>query len=501
MRVNSIQVKIAALIFFTLLATIVFVLTFTLPRQRQDILGSYNITLATTTEQLNISIRNIMTSGEAPIAVNTIRQLKEGIPTFEKLEIFRTNGIRAFSDNETLNSVNKRLVEMGSGMVFEETERLEKNEVPFYNENFQTVLDSPTPLDIQSDENRYIEYYFPILNYANYGCTKCHGTEEFIRGIACINISTDSAYEMIRQSSTILTIFFIATGLFLIVVIIFFLRRLVVKPLLEVGRIAYVVGEGDFKARVKIKNKDELGELANKINQMIKNVEERFKLSKYVSKTTDKFIQSDGEIAEGERKEITVLFSDVRGFTSYSENNDPQTVIKNLNFILQSQAEIVEKYGGDIDKFVGDELMAIFSDEYQAVLCAREMINTVIDIDKKHSTTLHVGIGINSGEVISGNIGSKNRLEFAVIGDTVNLASRFCGMAKPDMIVISQKIRNNLKDKIKTTMIPHQKIKGKSKEIDFYIISSIYSESEKKWYRIHDEKTILSSYAKFPFEH
>ncbi len=439
-----------------------------------------------------------MVSGEAPIAVNTIRQYKEDIPTLKKIDIFREDGIRAFSDFSTMKEVNERLKKQGRDKQFQETERLEQTH--FMNNKFKEALETKTPVPVASDEKKEIEYYFPILNYANYGCTDCHGEESYIRGVACINISTASAYDTIRNTSTILTIFFVIAGIITVLVLILVLRRLIVEPLIRIGQTVNKVEEGDFKVRVHIKSKDELGKLGKNINRMIKSIEERVKLSKYVSKSTDKLIQQDKEITEGEKKKITVLFSDIRGFTSYSEKNDPQTVIKNLNLLLESQSEIVEKFNGDVDKFVGDELMAIFDNEYDAVLCAYEMIKIVIDIDKKHNTTLHVGIGVNSGEIIAGNIGSKIRLEYAVIGDAVNLASRLCSIAKKDMIVISENILNKLEGKIKAIQIPHQKIKGKEKKINFYVLTSILKK-DNKWVTFQNKEDILKHYASFPFNH
>ncbi len=498
MKINSIQVKLIAVIFLTLIITIIFVLFFTVFKQRQDLLEGYRTTLSTTTSQLNVTIRNLMVSGEAPIAVNTIRQYKEEIPTLKKIDIFRENGIRAFSDFSTMKEVNERLKKQKSDKQFQETERLEQ--LQFMNDKFKEALETKTPVSISSNEKKEIEYYFPILNYANYGCTDCHGQESYVRGVACINISTASAYETIRNTSVILTIFFIIAGIITVVVLILVLRKIIVNPLINIGQTVNKVEEGNFKVRVNIKSKDELGKLSKNINRMIKSIEERVKLSKYVSKSTDQLIQQNKEIKEGEKKKITVLFSDIRGFTSYSEKNNPQKVIKNLNLLLESQSEIVEKFGGDVDKFVGDELMAIFDNEYDAILCAYEMIKTVIDLDKKYNTTLHVGIGINSGEIIAGNIGSRNRLEYAVIGDTVNLASRLCSIAKKDMIVISEHILNELKDKIKATQVPHQKIKGKEKKIDFYVLTSILKKDE-NWVTFQNKDYILKQYAPFPFNH
>jgi len=180
---------------------------------------------------------------------------------------------------------------------------------------------------------------------------------------------------------------------------------------------------------------------------------------------------------------MTVLFSDIRSFTHYSETHDPDTVINSLNHILEVQADIVDKYKGDVDKFIGDAVMALFTDEYTAIRCAYDMLKVVQKIDKEYNTGLSIGIGINSGDVVFGNIGGKSRKEYAVIGDVVNVASRLSGKAKANMILISETVNKKVKEKIKFKLISNQKIKGKSKSLNFYIVQAVYDEDIKKWLR------------------
>ena len=228
-----------------------------------------------------------------------------------------------------------------------------------------------------------------------------------------------------------------------------------------------------------MKSSDEIGTLSAKINDMIKGLDERFKLTKYVSKTTENLItKHDGELNfKAEKKEITVLFSDIRGFTSYSEIHQPEEVIGHLNKVLQAQTVIIEKFEGDIDKFIGDELMAIFTDEFKAVSCAIELIKAVQKVDKEINQNLNIGIGINTGEVVAGNIGSENRLEYAVIGDPVNLASRLCSFAGPGAILISENTYNKVKSKVDAKLVPNKQVKGKKEPVNIYIVRGIISKN------------------------
>ncbi len=102
-------------------------------------------------------------------------------------------------------------------------------------------------------------------------------------------------------------------------------------------------------------------------------------------------------------------------------------------------------------------------------------------MNEEHRTGLHIGIGINAGGLILGNIGSENRLEYAAIGDTVNVAARLSGIAKRDMILISESVMKALEGKVEAKLIPNQKIKGKMSKINFYMVKSVLDEKTLNW--------------------
>ena len=130
-----------------------------------------------------------------------------------------------------------------------------------------------------------------------------------------------------------------------------------------------------------------------------------------------------------------MLFCDIRGYTAFAERHDPEAVVEVLNLYFQQQADIVAKHHGDVDKFVGDQIVAVFQDqemERNAVRCALEIQSATDELGRQHPDwDLEVGIGISTGEVIMGAMGSKNRMDFTVVGDNVNLAARLCSHAAP----------------------------------------------------------------------
>ena len=183
----------------------------------------------------------------------------------------------------------------------------------------------------------------------------------------------------------------------------------------------------------------------------------------------------------GKRANVTVLFSDIRGFTSMSEQMTPQEVSKILNEYFTEMEPIITQYNGIINKFIGDAVMAVFGEPIQdknhainAVKCAYAMLQKVKELQKKWAQEdkpkIEIGIGIATGEVFVGNIGSINRMEYTVIGDTVNLASRLEGYNKTykTKLLISPTTYENIKGFVDVIKISDVQIRGKANKMDIY---------------------------------
>ncbi len=202
---------------------------------------------------------------------------------------------------------------------------------------------------------------------------------------------------------------------------------------------------------------------------------------KYVSKQiVDQLLENDDMLnLGGQEQEATILFSDIRGFTSMSETMPPNEVVETLNEYFNLMIEIIFKYNGTLDKIIGDALMVIYGapnstdkDTENAVLTAIEMQEKLIEFNQQriiHSKQpITIGIGINRGRVISGNIGSRQQMNFTVIGDSVNLASRLCSAAKADEIIVSDTVWKQVKSNklFKGRKLNPIKVKGKAKPIE-----------------------------------
>ncbi len=250
------------------------------------------------------------------------------------------------------------------------------------------------------------------------------------------------------------------------------------RPILAIGEAAIEVAKGNFKARVKgVRSRDEIGDLAERINEMIVQLNERFQLQKFVSADTMAAIkQSDveGVSLGGTRRKVAMLFADIRGYTEFSEKRDPETVVEVLNHYFQHLADIILANDGDIDKYVGDQIMAVFhrgNMASNAAACALAIQDAMAKLAADYTDAeLDIGIGIDTGEVVMGAMGSKERMDYTVLGDHVNLAARLCSAAGPGQTLISANVRKDIaKTKsFKLGTLAPIKVKGKAKPVRIY---------------------------------
>ena len=226
-----------------------------------------------------------------------------------------------------------------------------------------------------------------------------------------------------------------------------FARRLS-RPIQALAAHTRVIASGDYNARLELNRTDELGDLARSFNDMSTGLAERDQvrdlLDKNVSPEVAAQLMREGSSLGGEERKLTILFADLRGFTTMSENLPPREVVTLLNRYLDRMSQAIEAEGGVIDKFIGDEIMALFGAPVSAPDCANRAIDAALamrrelkllneELSAEGQPPLGFGIGINTAHVIAGNIGSSRRLNYSVIGDGVNLAARLQSLTRnPD---------------------------------------------------------------------
>ena len=239
-------------------------------------------------------------------------------------------------------------------------------------------------------------------------------------------------------------------SIILIVILAFMIGKRFSRPILKLVDGMQKVAKGDLNISVKPSTNDEIGLLTKVFNDMLVGLRERLHLMKYVGRhTIDMIKETSGREVElgGERKNIAVLFSDLRNFTRFSEQKTPEEIINMLNHYLGIQAELVGLYGGSVDKFVGDEMLALFAGEdavTKALQCAVQIQRVILKDQNDTDDNLVVGIGINYGSVVIGNMGARDRMDYTVIGSSVNLGSRLCNAAEGGQILVPQAIVKEL---------------------------------------------------------
>ena len=208
----------------------------------------------------------------------------------------------------------------------------------------------------------------------------------------------------------------------------------------------------------------------------------RSNFERYFTPQLAQRIASAGEGATrlgGDKREVTVLFSDIRGFTALSETMPPAEMAALLTDYFTEMVDCVFRNEGTLDKFIGDAVMAQWGapigtaeDPDKAMTAAMEMMAELDKLNEKWKAEgrpeLQIGIGLNHGEAFAGNIGSEKRLEYTVIGDTVNTASRLCSAAGPGEILISEDMRKSLKSVPALAVCPPMELKGKSQPVPVY---------------------------------
>lgn len=173
----------------------------------------------------------------------------------------------------------------------------------------------------------------------------------------------------------------------------------------------------------------------------------------------------------GTKQEVTVMFADIRGFTTFSEELPPEEVVRQLNSLLEIMVECTFENEGTLDKFIGDAILVLFNAPLKQADHAARAVRTALAIQRRlarHPTGLAVGIGLHRGEAVVGNIGTPRRLEYTAIGSTVNIASRLCGVAEPGEVILSAAMIEELGDEFKVDALPPVTVKGVKAPLEVY---------------------------------
>ncbi|MBC2745091.1 MAG: adenylate/guanylate cyclase domain-containing protein [Desulfosarcina sp.] len=259
------------------------------------------------------------------------------------------------------------------------------------------------------------------------------------------------------------------------------------RPISQLVAATEAIGKGDYRHRVELNRKDELGNLATAFNQMgeelFRHTLTRQSLGKYVGEEVLEMILADPEKMwlKGHKNDATILFADIRGFTAYAEEREPEEVVGMLNTYFEISTRAILDYGGYVDKFIGDCVLGVFGVPVFRKDHVERAVRAALDLmDQLRRNSIHgnpllssVGVGIHTGPIVSGNIGSQVKMEYTVIGDTVNLASRLSGLAAPGEVLVTDAVYENLRALISVEPAGTRSIKGKTAPVETFRVTSI----------------------------
>jgi len=423
---------------------------------------------------------------------SAIRIIPSGLPPWE--EQILQNGYVVYdwvqkhlwiNDNTAINGdmeYVKIVDKTGKEMADNNIRNVEEHTIFQYPAGTRPLADESTlTQSFEMNGNTFYDIAAPILNTAE-------GHKDKI-GEVHIGMNQNTITHVVRYVAVaiiVTTLGILAIGIIIVAVFV----TVMIKPIKLLARGVTAIAAGNFDQKINISRGDELGDLTDAFNDMAKSLREKEVIkgafSKYVTKNVmDRILEHpDGLKLGGEKRVITIFFSDIRGFTPMSEVLTAEEVVHLLNEYFTAMTTIIFKYEGTIDKFMGDAIMAVYgapiemSDHAErAVLAAVEMSEKMKELQAKWKMEgkreVNIGIGINTGEVVVGNIGSNERMEYTSIGDNVNLTQRLESVAEKGQILISAATYERVKHKINARMLDPIKVKGKVDKVLAYSVEGL----------------------------
>jgi len=308
---------------------------------------------------------------------------------------------------------------------------------------------------------------------------------------AFINSVNEGAQEVIQKLSTQMR-FAAIGGLLFVLIFLNNIAKRITKPITHLAGVTQTVAEGklddvEIPEETKKTRRDEIYTLYHSFFEMVKGLREKERVRGVLNKVVSEEIAEEalkGNIQlGGEEKRVTVFFADIRGFTMMTEKMNPKEVIQFVNGCMTKVSDKIDKFGGVIDKYVGDEVMALFGAPIEKKESALNAIKSAIETieslkawnnerKKEDLPEIEMGIGIHTGNVVAGNMGAENRLNYTVLGANVNLASRICSEAKGMEVLISEETLHaeGVQETFECVKLQSVELKGFTEPVNVYAV-------------------------------
>lgn len=388
---------------------------------------------------------------------------------------------------------------------------------------------STEPIDLSPEEGRALKELF-TGERLELRTLEVAGVQRIARGFyfepydwhVLVTETRDAFYSDVDRITTQTIYIVVGASLVSVVLLLIFANRLI-RPLSKVAdTMRSIITSNDLSARVPVEFKDETGTLAHTFNLMVGELDKAYSqvksyalraviaqkkeakirqiFQKYVpQELIDQFFENPEAMLVGDNRVLSILFSDIRSFSTISEGIMPDQLVASLNAYFSVMVDIIMNRRGIVDKYIGDAIMAFFGapvkredDALQSVMAGIEMTKAVETFNRSQEAAglppFHTGVGINYGVVTVGNIGTDRKMDYTVIGDMVNLASRLEGLTKyyKQSLIISESLYAKVKDQVACRLLDTVAVKGKKTGTRIYTAQEELTANEEKLWKIHN---------------
>ncbi len=448
-------------------------------------------------------------------------------------QLLESNGL---SENTSYVSVSKKTIEDYAVSLIENREELI---FAFNEEGMVSMITGDVSLDKETLDRIRKEFTEQGTTWVDFTINRDHFVSDVSSfapfGWIVVNaVQRDFFFGYIMTMvKRILLIFLFSMAASVLLLIVF--SGYISRPLLRIAEvIRKIIETNDLSLKVDIFYDDEIGEIGHYFNIMTRELEmandqmKNYALKAVVSKRNemkirnifqkyvpkdviDRFYFEPESMLEGDSRVLGILFSDIRKFTTFSEKLPPHEVVESLNKYFEYMVDIIMSHHGIVDKYIGDAIMAFFgapvhheNDALEAAKAGLSMLEKVSEFNiwqsKYNRQPFHIGVGINYGYVTVGNIGTEKKMDYTVIGDMVNLASRLESLTKfySEAILISDSVHMKVRDELPCRHVDRVVVKGKTEGTNIYTVRNELSEMEKELWLSYDDG--ISHYYKKEFK-
>ena len=490
---RHLRIKVIALILAILVLGIGALMILTIRREAEVLVSFNQETARLLAGSILRSIENGMLGGRPDIIRALVQDLKTELKDVRRLEVYRRNGVEAFTDLETMNQVNRlagldaNVIEQISKMRREPGARISH---PLITRAIETM--EPQEIDERINGSRVLTLFRPLRNRER--CQECHGSDHQVRGVLQVSLGLDrldAELNAARNRQVLVALLAIAGVAGSLVI---FMGRVVLRPIARSVEAARQIGGGDFGARVAVWSQDEIGDLGKAINDMAEHLRtmrddletrntelaaalqslrdsmqkvellEQIKgeLVKFVPESVTRLLEQNPDARELEKREadVSVLFLDVEGYTRLSEQLQPQRLNRLIQDYFSRVLEIIRANHGEVNQEAGDGLMVIFQSEgnrrrhaLNAAGSALQIHAKVAELNREYQgvyPSIAIHVGINSGPALVGatklDAAGGGRWTFTASGPTTNVAARIAALAKGGEIMLGPETVGRIKD-------------------------------------------------------